>query len=309
MNTHDLLLRISEIEDSTNLYLLCALSDDSGFFSTRGKLLYISKDDEVYATQGIETDYLTLQTHVRIRAVKNNQTFPDGWYNIILFKGDLSELSVDSFVHLCTVHSKNKSQLGFRDFFYSLITIFQLPSEQGFKNAVGLYGELRFMKYCYDLTGKDISEYWHRNGPLSKMDFSNGKSSIEVKTTVSEESKVTIKHSQIFGDNICYLAAVCCDRHDNGQTINELVSEMQKDGTAFVGLNFSINLAKELKRISSQEAEELRFDAGEITLFLNHEINPFPDMPEFVSKLVYDLELSYFEPLSESQIVELIGGY
>lgn len=309
MNMHELLLRIKEIEEPTNLYLLNALSDDSGFFSTGGKLLYMSKDDEGHSTQGIETDYLTLQTHVRIKAVRNNQTFSDGAYNIIIFKGELNDPSAESFVSLCTAHSKNRTKLDFRDFFYSLITIFQLPSEQGFKNAIGLYGELRLMKYFFELTGKDISDSWHRNGSMSQFDFSNGESSIEVKTTLSGESKVTIKQSQIFGNHPCYLAAICCDKNDNGQTINELINEMQRDGTSFSGLNFCINLAKELKRISGQEAAEVRFDVSEIDLFCNYHINPFPEIPECVSNLVYKLDLACFEPLDECHIKALISSY
>lgn len=309
MNIHDLLLQIQGISDLTGLYLLAPLSDDSGFFSTDGKLLYISSDDDHYASQGIETDYLTLQTHVNIKAVKNNQTFRDGTYNIITFKGDLQDPSAESFVKLCSVHARNKLQLGFRDFFYSLITIFQLPSEQGYKNAVGLFGELSFMKYVFELTGIDISDSWHRSGSLSRYDFSNGTSSIEVKTTASGSNDVTIKHSQIFGNHPCYLATVCCEQYDNGKTINELIEEMQKNSQVFTGLNFCINLARELKRISGQEATELRFSVNAIDVFFNMDIDPFPVLPESVSNLVYKLDLSLHEALDRQSLSTLIKDY
>lgn len=309
MNIHDLILQIQGIDDLTGLYLLTPLSDDSGFFSTNGKLLYISSDSEQYASQGIETDYLTLQTHINIKAVRNNQTFNDGIYNIITFKGDLYDPSAESFVNLCSVHARDKLQLGFRDFFYSLITIFQLPSEQGYKNAVGLFGELSFMKYVFDLTGIDISDNWHRSGSMSRYDFSNGKSSIEVKTTSSECNDVTIKHTQIFGSHPCYLAVVCCERYDNGKTINELIDEMQKIGQSFTGLNFCINLARELKRISGQEAAELRFSVRGIDIYYNEDVNPFPILPENISNLVYKLDLSLYDALDEGALYTLTHDF
>lgn len=309
MNIHDLILQIQRIDDLSGLYLLTPLSDDSGFFSTNGKLLYISSDCEQYASQGIETDYLTLQTHISIKAVQNNQTFNDGIYNIITFKGDLNDPSAESFVNLCSVHARNKLQLGFRDFFYSLITIFQLPSEQGYKNAVGLFGELSFMKYVFDLTGIDISENWHRSGPMSRYDFSNGASSIEVKTTASGCNNVTIKHSQIFACHPCYLAAVCCEPYGNGKTINELISEMQKSGQSFNGLNFCINLTRELKRISGQEASELRFSVSSIDIYYNEDINPFPILPESISSLEYKLDLSLYDALDEGALYTLTHDF
>ena len=301
MNIHDLILQIQGIDDLAGLYLLAPLTNDSGFFSSIGKLLYISSDTEHYSSQGIETDYLTLQTHINIKAVKNNQTFNDGVYNIITFKGDLNEPSTESFVNLCSVHARNKLQLGFRDFFYSLITIFQLPSEQGYKNAVGLFGELSFMKYVFDLTGIDISNSWHRSGSMSRYDFSNGTSSIEVKTTASGCNDVTIKHSQIFGSHPCYLVAVCCEPHDNGKTINELIVEMQKADQSFIGLNFCINLAREFKRISGQEASQLRFVTSRIDVFYNEDINPFPILPECISNLEYKMDLSLYDALDEAE--------
>lgn len=84
---------------------------------------------------------------------------------------------------------------------------------------------------------------------------------------------------------------------------------MQRDGTSFSGLNFCINLAKELKRISGQEAAEVRFDVSEIDLFCNYHINPFPEIPECVSNLVYKLDLACFGPLDECHIKALISSY
>ena len=61
--------------------------------------------------------------------------------------------------------------------------------------------------------------------------------------------------------------------------------------------------------ISGQEAAEVRFDVSEIDLFCNYHINPFPEIPECVSNLVYKLDLACFEPLDECHIKALISSY
>ena len=84
MDIENIKAQIQPITDTSSIYLLEALTKAAGFFATDGKLLYIAKDIYEYTYEGIETDYLKLQTHVRISSVKNNQTFSDDYYNIII---------------------------------------------------------------------------------------------------------------------------------------------------------------------------------------------------------------------------------
>lgn len=142
MDVEHIKSQIKSITDTSSIYLLEALTEATGFFANDGRLLYISKDIYGYPYEGIETDYLKLQTHVRISSVKNNQTFSDDYYNVIIYKGNLDDSNISSFIQLCTIHANNSDDLNFKEFFYSLIALFQLPAEQAFKNAVGLYGEL-----------------------------------------------------------------------------------------------------------------------------------------------------------------------
>ena len=219
MNVSKIKEKIQSITDLSSIYLIEVLSETAGFFSNDRKILYIAKDIYGYPYEGIETDYLKLQTHIRISSVKNNQTFKDDYYNIIIFKGSVDDdKNLSSFVQICSIHAENSEELNFKEFFYSLITLFQLPVEQAFKNAVGLYGELKFMEYVYQRTKIDISISWHRSGSFSQYDFSNGDRSIEIKTTLSENHEITIKHQQIFGDHSCSLVVIICELYENGQT-------------------------------------------------------------------------------------------
>lgn len=309
MDIMNLQTQIDSISDIDSIYLIKALTDSAGFFANSGKLLYITKDIYGYPYEGIETDYLKLQTHVRINSVKNNQTFSDDYYNVIIYKGNLDDSNIASFIQLCSIHAKNSEDLNFKEFFYSLITLFQLPTEQAFKNAVGLYGELKFMQYAKDRKNIDISTSWHRSGSYSQYDFSNSESSVEIKTTMSNNFEVTIKHLQIFGDHPCTLVVINCDHYENGETIEEVIAAMHSDPDAFNGLNFSINLAKELKRVSMNDVKEIRFCVRQIQFFATEDINPFSSIPDTVSKLSYKLDVSELTPLSESDSDSIIETY
>lgn len=309
MDINNLKKQIESISDTSSIYLVEALNDTAGFFANNGKLLYMAKDIYGYINEGIETDYLKLQTHIRITAVKNNQTFKDDYYNIIIYKGDLDDLNVSSFVHLCSIHSNNFEDVNFRTFFYSLIALFQLPTEQNFKNAVGLYGELKFMQYAKGRRNIDISNSWHRSGSYSQYDFSNGESSVEIKTTMSDSSEVAIKHEQIFGERPCTLVVINCEQYENGETIEEVISAMYAEPDSFNGMNFSINLAKELKRVSMNDIKEVRFVVRKILFFASTDINPFPSIPDVVSKIGYQLDISEFPFLTETDVDSIIDSF
>jgi len=300
MDTRTLIDLIEFIDDEASIYLLAPLSKTAGFFANKKKLLYLAKDTFNYQYEGIVTDYLHLQTHVRISSVKNNQTFNDDDYNLIMYRGKFTDANIDSFVQLCSIHANNADELTFKEFFYSLIALFQLPVEQGFKNAVGLYGELKFMQYANEHYGVDISSSWHRSGSYSQYDFSNGETCMEVKTTLSDQADISIKHQQIFSHHPCYLVVVNCERYDNGETLEGLISSMHQDTKAFNGINFSINLAKELKRISLQDIKELQLDIRQIQIFNTAEINPLPVLPDNISHINYQLNISDLNELDET---------
>lgn len=301
--------KVESIIDDSGIYLIEALTDSAGFFANGGKLLYIVKDIHGYVYEGIETDYLKLQTHVWISSIKNNQTFSDDFYNIITYRGDLDDFNILSFIQLCTIYAQKFDELSFKEFFYSLITLFQLPAEQGFKNAVGLYGELKFMQYVKKRKQIDLSTFWHKNGVYSQYDFSNGNSNIEIKTTLSDNQEIIIKHQQIFGEHSCTLVAINCEQYENGETIEGVVSNMRSDLDAFNNMNFNINLAKELKRISVKDIKNTRFAIREIQFFSTVNINPFPVIPDTVSKLNYKLDISEFSPLSEFESDAILEEY
>lgn len=300
---------IETIEDESSIYLINPISKTAGFFTYQKCLLYVVKDTNNYTYEAIETEFLQLQTHVHIRAVENDQTFKDDEYNIITYKNKLNDSNLESFVQLCIAHANNMDEIKFKEFFYSLISLFQLPSEQSFKNAIGLYGELKFMQFAVERYNHDISNSWHKRGSYSQYDFSNEEMSIEVKSTTSEQRSIAIKHQQIFGEHPCWLAIVICERYENGETIEEVISDMCRDMKSYKSINFSINLAKELKRVSANDVKETRFSVCEIQLFDTKKINPFGTVPDTIDNLEYRLDLSGKEEISASLVETLISEF
>lgn len=305
MNSLD---KMRDVPNDNCLYLLERLSSISGFFACNGKLLYLVEDVELLLYESVETEYLSLQTHVHLHSAENDNSFSDGFYNMIIFKGEDNNPNAVSFINICSIHSRNLAELRFKDFFYSLISLFQLPSEQQFKNALGFYGELKFMQYIMEHTGEDISPYWHKSGSYSKYDFSRSNVNYEVKTILSSELSVIIKHSQLFNDNNNYLVVASCEKNDAGETIKELMSVLTQNDDYFNNINFYVNIAKELKRISEVDASTTRFFMIGIYIFEAAKINLLNNIPEELSNLSYIYDLTGKDALTEAQIKEVINS-
>lgn len=296
-------------KDKDTLYLIESITEKTGFFCNEGKLIFIVKDDAYLTSEGIETEYLKLQTHIRISSVKNFQTFKDGYYNLIIFNAETSNDNIFDFVNLCEIYARNEEELSFRDFFYTLISIFQLPSEKKYINAIGLYGELKFMEYCAKEMDLDISQYWHRNGELSQYDFSNGDNFIEIKSNSNGSDIVIIKHNQIFEVSDGYLVLVSTNIDDTGETMDELIESMQEEKKYFNNINFHVNLTKELKRISEFDCQTVRFVVKDIKMFNTKDINPFDDISAEIKELNYKYDLSECIEIEKREIMGLLNDF
>ena len=300
---------LDNIKDKDTLYLIEPITEKTGFFSQDGKLIFIVKDEAGLRPEGIDTEYLKLQTHIKLSSVKNFQTFEDGYYNLIVFNAETSNDNIFDFINLCEIYARNEEELSFRDFFYTLISIFQLPSEKMYLNAIGLYGELKFMEYCAKEIDLDISTYWHRNGELSKYDFSNGDNFIEIKSTSNGSEIATIKHKQIFEVSDGYLVLVSTYTDDTGETIDELIESMHKEEKYFKNINFNATLTKELKRVSEVDCQTVRFVLNEIKMFNTKDINPFDNIPLGITELNYKYDLSECIEIEKGEKISLLNDF
>jgi hypothetical protein len=181
---------------------------------------------------------------------------------------------------------------GFVKFFYSLVNLFQFPREQRFMNLVGLFGELSFLKYVSQVMNKDFSDRWHKTGSADKYDIALDLCNFEIKTTMSVDELVTIKHSQLFNMDCNFLVAVLVEENNGGKTLNQLIAEMHLHTEHFKSFSFALNLEKEKKRVSPMDAETRKFFCKSVTIYDASIINPFPNVPENVLDISYQLDLT-----------------
>lgn len=285
---------LSKCPSDGSIYLIDKLSDISGFFMVKGHLLYMVYNSEETSHQNLSTEYLKLNTNIDIVSVKNDQKFKTGKYNlleIIPVANEYPDELLSSFINLCISHTTYMNAKNFVSFFYSLISLFQTPKEQNYKNLVGFIGELFLLKSFAEDYDFDISDYWHTYGSSDNYDIVLPKCNIEIKTTSSEDELITIKHIQIFNTENNYLASIIINEDNSGMSLNELINNMLSNHKCFNSFNFSLNIEKEKMRVSPVDAETKRFILKGISIYRAETINPFKNIPDEISNLSYKMNL------------------
>lgn len=279
---------IKKFPDNNKIYLLEKISDCAGFFCSDRKPLFMTFDAASEKSNSLKTNLLEMETHVFIKSVANNNSFPSGFCNVLKFSGDFDSPEFFSFVELCKLYSKEMNELEFSDFFHALAELFQTPQSQSYKNALGLFGELKFLEHIKNQFGADLSKFWHVSDSFSKYDISLPEFNIEIKSAL-DENIVMIKHSQIFNEHRNFLVSVVCENYDAGENLKELSDKLLQ---TFQNLEFAIKVKKELLRIKQDNLEKSKFEVKEIHLYDAAKINPFLKISDDVTELKYKLNLS-----------------
>ena len=306
-NIDNLFDKLSITPRDNTLYLLEKLKNGTGLFASNGNVLYLVLNDECCASMSIKTEYLNLETNIYVSAFNPSvSTFENGWYNSVeldLSDSIESKNNFRSFYNLCLSHSCYMNGQDFVDFFDSLVSLFQLPREQQYKNLIGLMGELLLIEYIYNNYGVDLSQYWHTDGSNSRLDFVSPFANLEVKTTTSELMRVLIKHDQLFlNPDSNYLVAVVMNEDNTGRSLDELISVLLKSTDYCNSLQFSVNIEKEKRRISPNDLINKKFSLKGICFYRAKDINPFVTIPKYVEKLCYDMDLTSLPQIQFSEI-------
>ena len=307
INISQTLNTINSLPQDNTLYLLEKLPCGTGIFASNGNILYIVPNNEHCDSLGIRTDFLHLETNVLVTAFNTSvSSFENGYYNYVelqLSNIQNIEENVNAFVNLCLAHASYMNGQEFVAFFDSLVSLFQLPREQHYKNLIGLMGELLFIEYIFNEYGLDISSYWHTEGSSSQLDFVSPTVNFEVKTTSSGSLRFTIKHNQLFGNpEQTYLIAVSLEESNAGRSLENVISSLQKNPHYCNSMQFSVNIEKEKRRISPNELQSKRFLLKRISAYHAKTINPFGILPECVEDLSYKLDLLPFSNIELSNI-------
>lgn len=289
----------NNIFDNYHLYLLYGLNDKAGFFVFANRIFFAIINDGDSQESDIDTEFLSLKTNVFIKSVKNNQLFKSGHYSILEFRSDVEHEYFETFIKLCEAYVKNGMNMSFVDFFETLFDLFKKSSEQFKKNALGLYGELKFLEKIYYEYDINLSNNWHISGSNSKYDISYYGINFEIKTSIFDDYKFFIKHYQVFNGDDNYIVVINSEENPAGETIFELVEKLRNLEPFASNLQFQINLAKEMKRISKEESK--KFSITNVNIYDTKKISRLNEIPHCISDVEYkyDFELQPSEDIHE----------
>ncbi len=308
MDIEQLLNKIRSVPKDNTLYLLEKFPCETGLFASNGNVLYMVRNDEHCASMNVKTDFLNLDTNIFVSAFNQSvSSFENGYYNSVeleLSESSDIEANLSAFVNLCLAHSTYMRGKDFMSFFDSLVSLFQLPREQHYKNLIGLMGELVLIEYIYNHFGQDLSQYWHTDGSSSRLDFVCPFANFEVKTTASDSLGFTIKHDQLFTDSEKnHLVAVELEESNAGRTLAELINSLLAAPDYCNSMKFAVNIEQEKRRISSTELNYKRFLLKKIYAYRANDINPFTEIPDCVEGLSYKLDLIPFANVPFEEIL------
>lgn len=300
--------KIRNTPQDNTLYLLEKLPCETGLFALNGNVLYLVLNSEHCASMNITTELLHLESNIFVSAFNSSvPSFKNGYYNSVELQLSDSEdclNNLSAFVNLCLAHANYKKGQEFLSFFDSLVSLFQLPKEQHYKNLIGMMGELILIEFTYQHYNEDLSSYWHTEGSSSRLDFVCPYANLEVKTTASDSLSFEIKHNQLFTDSDKnHLIAVVIEENNSGRTLEELITTLLESPDYCNGLKFAINIEKEKRRISPTELRSRHFILKKIYAYHAKDINPFENIPDYVEGLSYKLDLVPFPSIPLASII------
>ena len=276
--------------EEDRLYLLESIDEECGFFALNGFLIFMVSSSFDKNVDMIKTEKLILNTNVEVLNVANDSTFKAGKYDYILFSGGSDETDFENFVKICILYVSEKEKLSIKDFFFSILDMFQLPKEQQFKNLIGIIGELSVIMYIYDKKGINIASGWHESS-TDRYDINYQNTIIEVKTTTSDLYTVKIKHDQLFGRNDVVLAVVHVMESNVGETLERLIAKINSIDVFAKDFSFQLKLGKELKRISPKEYNTKRIEVKGVRFYKNSDITTIRDIPDNITGMEYNCTL------------------
>lgn len=273
--------------EENRLYLLESIDEKCGFFASNGLLIFMVRNSFGKNVDVLKTEKLFLNTNVEVLNVGNDSTFKAGKYDYILFSGAPEETDFESFIKICTLYASEKEKLSIKDFFFSILDMFQLPKEQQFKNLIGLIGELVVIMEIYDKKGISVASGWHESF-TDKYDINYQNTVIEVKTTMSDLYAVKVKHKQLFDRNDVVLAVVRVTESNAGETLEKLIAKINSIDAFAKDFSFQLKLGKELKRISPKEYKTKSVEIKGVRFYKNSDIATIRDIPDNITGIEYN---------------------
>lgn len=283
------------------LYLVEKLSDDSGLFIQNSQIVF-AKFTFSKETVIIETSQLKLIQNISIDSTNIDSTFGSGNYDLILYKGNCDDSNAQAFVNLCSSFIKLK-EISFHDFFHSLVKLFKVSGMEEKNNFIGLWGEFYIIHLFWTKYGIDIAKYWHYNGPQSTFDFLVKDTSIEIKTSTTNNNTFKIKHSQLFDYKQTFLVILNINSGGSYSLIdfNNYFDNNEPFSSDF---NFKLQRIGEMMRINDHRLLNLKQSCNRLMTFKNTCLESIQFVPDCISNIVYDYN---FDPKKSTDMLDLVN--
>lgn len=272
------------------VYLAASLDNRSAFFTCNDLIFFASFSEEPSKSEEIETRLLTLQTGITISPTGETASYPSRKYDIIRLKSTTDNRILETFVSLCSAYSDSSNSMLFSDFFFAIADLFRPDRADSKRSAVGLYGELVFIKQSWDHFKVDAARNWQLSGQSSMLDFVFDDRNIEVKTTTKESDLVFLNHEQLFSSTGTYLYFVKLKKDPGGQSLLDLSEELKSSG-CLVTLQSQITLEHELMKIEIEDLNT-KYSVSKTKLFLADTLNFLERPDERITQLTYYLNLA-----------------
>lgn len=296
-----------ELYNEQEIYLINAINHESGFLLNKNKVMFIIKNNEKLDKETIHTEILTLITNIHISSLNNEPSFKSDEYNILIFNGDVSSELFDTYVELCITYVNSHIKIAFLDFFYSLISLFQLPKESKYKNLIGLFGELSFIIIMFQKYGLDISNEWHSGGSsYDKYDFCFNKFNLEIKSTISNNEIFHIKHNQIFNEQNNYIIVININEDISGNSLDDIYNFLKEKSPFKNNLSLQIKLNEEKRRVDPNQMKNKKYRVNSYKVFYNKQLKTITNIPDGIYELEYKYDFSNLSSIDLCKIIEII---
>lgn len=285
------------------LYLIEKLSSKSGLFGMKDNLVYLNKS-KINITYREQTKYIDLVFSVEIETVENDPSFEVGFYDMLLFKGDLNSDLSEQFSDLCRMYTL-QDNTSLKEFFLGLVEMFSIDRKLKVKNAIGLFGELAFIYHNLKKNNLDLTKYWQYNGPTSRFDFSFPYSRLEVKTTSKQEEILVIKQNQVINSKNAFIAIVKIVDVIDGDTIKDIYERILCLLDNLSLLEFKLNVAK-VWDFNDVEANKIRFTVLGLRCVSVSDMKMIKRYPKEITNLTYNYNFIDHQSVSLLEILVLV---
>lgn len=170
------------------------------------------------------------------------------------------------------------------------------------KRIIGFFGELLFLKYCYEKYSYKIDEFWHSNF-MNKYDFEFlNDVKLEVKTTTNSKRVHNFAHEQIFitEKNQKLIASILLNKVDKGVSLYDFIIELKSIFN--YDFNWIVNeflFKNQIDEFNKGIQINLQTSINSIKFFDAYDLPQIEEVPDGLTNVKYDICLENIKDIKD----------